>query len=68
VLNAGISKSADARERFAARDFRDVYNVNVFGLANWIEAVLPDMLQAGAGGFRQLVRLNLINPPLVCEE
>lgn len=49
VLNAGVSKSGDARERFSARDFREVYDVNVFGMANWIEAVLPDMLRAGSG-------------------
>ncbi|MDD5656769.1 MAG: SDR family NAD(P)-dependent oxidoreductase [Elusimicrobia bacterium] len=49
VLNAGMSISADARERFSAQDFRRVFDVNVFGLANWIEAVLPDMLRARSG-------------------
>jgi len=65
VLNAGTSKSADAKERFRADDFRSVYGTNVFGAANWIEAVLPDMLKAGSGtiagvasiaGFRGLPR------------
>ncbi len=49
VLNAGISKNASASERFRAQDFRDVYEVNVFGMVNWIEAVLPDMLEARTG-------------------
>ncbi|HAM34915.1 MAG TPA: hypothetical protein DEB40_13250 [Elusimicrobia bacterium] len=49
ILNAGISKSGSAREGFRAQDFRDVYEVNVFGMVNWIEAVLPDMLKAGRG-------------------
>jgi len=65
ILNAGISKSADAKERFCAEDFRQVYGVNVFGAANWIEAVLPDMLKqrlgiiagvASIAGFRGLPR------------
>jgi len=49
ILNAGMSKSGDAKERFAADDYRLVYGVNVFGMVNWIEAVLPDMLKEKAG-------------------
>ncbi len=49
ILNAGTSASADAKERFSADDYRLVYGVNVFGMANWIEAVLPDMLAAKTG-------------------
>lgn len=65
VLNAGISKSRSALKGFEAADFRLVYETNVFGLVNWIEAVLPDMLAAGEGtlagiasvaGFRGLPR------------
>ena len=49
ILNAGISKSGDAKEGFAADDYRLVYGVNVFGVANWIEAVLPGMLKDKSG-------------------
>lgn len=65
ILNAGVSRSADAKERYSADDYREVYGVNVFGVANWIEAVLPDMLKERAGtiagvasiaGFRGLPR------------
>jgi len=49
ILNAGISKSGDAKEAFAADDYRLVYGVNVVGVVNWIEAVLPDMLKEKAG-------------------
>jgi short-subunit dehydrogenase len=49
ILNAGISKSGDAKEGFAADDYRLVYGVNVFGAANWIEAVLPGMLKEKSG-------------------
>jgi len=49
VLNAGVSKSKDAKEGFAADDYRLVYGVNVFGMVNWIEAVLPGMLKEKSG-------------------
>ncbi|MFA6030899.1 MAG: SDR family NAD(P)-dependent oxidoreductase [Elusimicrobiota bacterium] len=49
ILNAGISKSGSARERFAVSDYREVYETNVFGVLNWIEEVLPGMRAAGAG-------------------
>jgi short-subunit dehydrogenase len=49
ILNAGVSKSGDAKERFAADDYRYVYGTNVFGMANWIEAVLPDLLKQKSG-------------------
>jgi short-subunit dehydrogenase len=49
ILNAGMSKSGDAKEHFAADDYRLVYGVNVFGMVNWIEAILPDMLQSKSG-------------------
>jgi short-subunit dehydrogenase len=44
-----MSKSGDAKEGFAADDYRLVYGVNVFGVVNWIEAVLPDMLKQKSG-------------------
>ncbi|OGR84336.1 MAG: hypothetical protein A3J74_06900 [Elusimicrobia bacterium RIFCSPHIGHO2_02_FULL_57_9] len=48
VLNAGISKSKNIRE-FSAETCRRIFEVNVIGAANWLEQVLPDMIQAGSG-------------------
>lgn len=48
VLNAGVSESIHARQ-FSAQNYRWTFETNVFGAANWIETVLPDMLAAGSG-------------------
>ena len=65
ILNAGISRSSSALDRFSSEDYRLVYETNVFGPVYWIEAVLPDMLSARSGviagvasisGFRGLPR------------
>ncbi len=48
ILNAGVGDSKNARE-FSAEDYRWTFSINVFGVAHWIEAVLPDMLAAGSG-------------------
>lgn len=48
ILNAGVSDSRGARE-FSADNIRSTLETNVFGVAEWIEAVLPDMLAAGDG-------------------
>jgi NAD(P)-dependent dehydrogenase (short-subunit alcohol dehydrogenase family) len=65
ILNAGISRTASALERFSSEDYRRIYETNVFGPVYWIEAVLPDMLAARSGvlvgiasiaGFRGLPR------------
>ncbi len=48
ILNAGISDSVSAR-RFRASPYHDVFATNVGGAVNWLEAVLPDMVAAGAG-------------------
>lgn len=48
ILNAGVSESLNARE-FSAKNVREIYETNVFGVAEWLEAVLPDMLAAGGG-------------------
>ena len=48
ILNAGVSESVGARE-FSAANYRWNLDTNVFGMAHWIEAVLPDMLAARSG-------------------
>jgi short-subunit dehydrogenase len=48
ILNAGVSESVSARE-FSAANYRWTFETNVFGVTNWIEAVLPDMLAARSG-------------------
>lgn len=48
VLNAGVGDSLNARE-FSAQNVRWTYETNVFGAAEWMEAVLPDMIAARSG-------------------
>jgi short-subunit dehydrogenase len=48
VLNAGTHQPVDARD-FRADDLRKVLELNVMGVANGIEAVLPGMLERNAG-------------------
>jgi short-subunit dehydrogenase len=48
ILNAGVGDSVNARE-FSAENYRWTFEINVFGVANWLEAVIPDMLKQGSG-------------------
>lgn len=48
ILNAGVSDSVHALN-FSAENYRWTFETNVFGVANWIEAVLPDMLANKSG-------------------
>ena len=48
VLNAGVGDSMSALE-FEAEAYRWTYETNVFGVANWLEAVLPDMIAQKSG-------------------
>lgn len=48
ILNAGVGDSSNARQ-FSAENVRWTFETNVFGAANWIEAVLPGMLAAKSG-------------------
>ena len=48
VLNAGVSDSMDAK-KFSAENVRWTFDANVLGVARWIEAVLPDMLERRCG-------------------
>jgi NAD(P)-dependent dehydrogenase (short-subunit alcohol dehydrogenase family) len=48
ILNAGVGDSVHAR-RFRADVYHHVFATNVGGAVNWLEAVLPDMIEAGSG-------------------
>jgi short-subunit dehydrogenase len=47
-LNAGSGDSVSL-PRFDARRLQRVFEVNVFGVINWMEALLPDMISRGGG-------------------
>jgi NAD(P)-dependent dehydrogenase (short-subunit alcohol dehydrogenase family) len=48
ILNAGVGDSVHAR-RFHADVYHRVFATNVGGAVNWLEAVLPSMIEAGSG-------------------
>lgn len=48
ILNAGISETSSAIQ-FSSDVVRRTFETNVFGAAQWLEAVLPDMVVAGRG-------------------
>jgi short-subunit dehydrogenase len=48
VFNAGFSQRIRWSE-FDARDFKAIFEVNLFGVMYGVEAVLPGMLQRGSG-------------------
>lgn len=48
ILNAGVGDSKNAKE-FSAENYRWTFETNVFGVCEWMEAVLPDMLAAKSG-------------------
>jgi short-subunit dehydrogenase len=48
ILNAGIGDSVDARQ-FDAETYHRVLATNVGGAVNWLEAVLPGMIEARSG-------------------
>jgi len=48
IANAGGGKRTPA-DGFSARDIDEIFRLNVIGVANCIEAVLPPMLQSGRG-------------------
>jgi short-subunit dehydrogenase len=47
-LNAGTGGPTSLR-RFEAARVRELFEVNVFGVANWLEVLLPDMLARRSG-------------------
>jgi short-subunit dehydrogenase len=47
-LNAGIGDPL-ALPRFDAEKLRQIFAVNVFGVTNWMDALLPAMIQRGSG-------------------
>jgi len=56
ILNAGVGDSMNARE-FEAEVYRWTYETNVFGVANWMEAVIPDMVKQGSGAIAGIASL-----------
>ena len=48
ILNAGVADSRKATA-FTADDYRWTFETNVFGVCEWMEAVLPDMIAAKKG-------------------
>lgn len=47
-LNAGLGKPT-ALTRFNGAKWRRMFEINVFGVINWLDALLPDMLQLERG-------------------
>jgi len=47
-LNAGLG-GPTALTRFSAEKVRYMFEVNVFGVVNWLEPLLPDMISRGKG-------------------
>ncbi len=48
ILNAGVGDSENAL-KFSSANVKWTYETNVFGVANWLEVVLPDMINQGSG-------------------
>ena len=48
ILNAGVGDS-DHSKSFSAQNYRWHFETNVFGVCNWLEAILPDMLEQSSG-------------------
>lgn len=56
ILNAGVHGSNHAR-KFDAANCRRIFDTNVGGTANWLEAVIPDMVAARRGTIAALSSL-----------
>ena len=48
ILNAGVG-DGDHSSQFSAASYRWHFETNVFGVCNWLEVLIPPMLEAGAG-------------------
>ena len=48
ILNAGVGDSRNAK-RFTVEEYRWTFETNVFGMCNWLQVVIPDMLRAKRG-------------------
>jgi len=48
ILNAGVGDSRNARDPIA-ENYRWTFETNVFGVVNWIEAVIPGMIAQRSG-------------------
>lgn len=61
IVNAGVNRPNRATD-FHADDVEAVFRVNVFGAANCFEAVLPGMVERGAGQVVGISSLGSFNP------
>ena len=48
ILNAGVGDRSNART-YSAEAYRWTFETNFFGVCNWLEAVLPGMVEQGSG-------------------
>lgn len=48
ILNAGVGDSRSARE-LSSDNYRWTFETNVFGVTNWMEAIIPDMIAQRSG-------------------
>lgn len=48
ILNAGTAETMNARQ-FSAENCRRTFSINVFGVANWLEMIIPGMIAQGGG-------------------
>lgn len=48
ILNSGISESMDSKT-FSAELVRKTFDVNLLGVARWLEVLIPDMVAQGSG-------------------
>jgi len=48
ILNAGVGDSRSAR-KFSAQEYRWTFDINVMGVCNWLEVIIPDMMAQGRG-------------------
>ena len=56
ILNAGVGGATNARE-FSAERYHRIFETNVGGVVNWLEAVIPDMIAAGQGTIAAMTSL-----------
>jgi len=56
ILNAGVGGATNAR-KFNAEQYHGIFETNVGGVVNWLEAVIPDMIAARQGTIAAMTSL-----------